>query len=242
MTPVHTPKQVSVDLGKPRSEMSRPELYAMIDSLQAAIHEVAKQISQGTLTRRSSAGLKVTDEIVERAIPHLRHLNIAGKDQWRKSVRNALTAALEPLPSHAGEDDGADTDRMQKISEVIAHLQSIKERFGDTCVYIRRGGMSWGAVALNRRDDDKKNGAFDLQAQHDRDMTARMEQVQRLIDDNRELRARVALTPSPTLGPSDAEVELTDDMVIAAMAEIPGVDHDDMARALQAALGLEVEP
>lgn len=74
----------------------------------------------------------------------------------------------------------ADEDQMIKISKLIADLQTIKERFGDICVYIRRHGLSWGAVALNYRDDDKKHGVFDLQEQHDREMLARLEQIERL--------------------------------------------------------------
>jgi hypothetical protein len=74
-----------------------------------------------------------------------------------------------------------DEDQMVKVSELISRLQSTMDQFGDTCVYIRRGGLAWGAVALNRRDDDKKHGVFDLQAQHDRDMLQRAEQVERLI-------------------------------------------------------------
>jgi RecJ-like exonuclease len=101
------------------------------------------------------------------------------------------TGRAPPAPSHTAVEPVADEDRMLKISKVIAELLEIKQRFGDTCVYIRRGGMSWGAVALNREADDKKHGVFDLQAQHDRDMLARVEQNQRLIDDNRELRGRV---------------------------------------------------
>jgi hypothetical protein len=73
-----------------------------------------------------------------------------------------------------------DEDHMVKITKMIADLQAIKDRFGDTCVYVRRGGLSWGAVALNRRDDDKKHGVFDLHAQHDRDMLERLEQIDRL--------------------------------------------------------------
>lgn len=78
-----------------------------------------------------------------------------------------------------GERDADQTDRMVKISALIANLTSVQERYGDTCVYIRRGGMSWGAVALNRQADDKKNGVFDLQAQHDRDMQRMAELVER---------------------------------------------------------------
>lgn len=74
-------------------------------------------------------------------------------------------------------------DHMVKISQLIADMQEVHRKFGDTCVYIRRGGLSWGAVALNRRDDDKKHGVFDLQEQHDRDMLARLEQIERLKAD-----------------------------------------------------------
>lgn len=81
------------------------------------------------------------------------------------------------------EDQDDDTDHMMKIKDLIARLQSTLDRFGNTCVYIRRGGLSWGAVALNRRDDDRKHGVFELQAQHDRDMIQRAEQVQRLMAD-----------------------------------------------------------
>lgn len=90
-----------------------------------------------------------------------------------------------PYPGTEGAPTGSphDMSHMVQIEKLIADLQSIQERFGDTCVYIRRGGVSWGAVALNRRDDDKKFGMFDIQAQHDRDMIRRAEQVKRLILD-----------------------------------------------------------
>lgn len=76
-----------------------------------------------------------------------------------------------------------DTDRMVKIDAMISELQKIRDSFGNTCVYVRRGGMSWGAVALNRHSDDEEHGVFDLQAQHDRDMDQRLEQVGRLMKD-----------------------------------------------------------
>jgi hypothetical protein len=76
-----------------------------------------------------------------------------------------------------------DMEHMTQISKLIADLQQIKDRFGDTCVYIRRHGLSWGAVALNYQSDDEKNGVFDLQARHDRDMLARLEQIERLKAD-----------------------------------------------------------
>lgn len=72
---------------------------------------------------------------------------------------------------------------MIRISKLIADLQNIYDRFGDTCVYIRRHGLSWGAVAMNYEHDDEKNGIFDLKAQHDRDMLARLEQIERLKAD-----------------------------------------------------------
>lgn len=76
-----------------------------------------------------------------------------------------------------------DTDRMVKIGALIAELQSVQGQFGNTCVYIRRHGLSWGAVALNYRDEDRRHGVFDLQAHHDRQMQERLEQVNRLIED-----------------------------------------------------------
>lgn len=79
--------------------------------------------------------------------------------------------------------DADDMDHMVKIDTFIADMRMISDRFGNTCVYIRRGGLSWGAGALNRRADDEQHGVFDLQAQHDRDMIQRAEQVQRLIAD-----------------------------------------------------------
>lgn len=95
-----------------------------------------------------------------------------------------------------------DADKLRKISDLITELQAVKERFGDTCVYIRRGGLSWGAVALNRRDDDNKHGVFDLQAQHDRDMLQRAEQVERLIaDKNRWMERAMKAEENPV--PSD---------------------------------------
>jgi hypothetical protein len=83
-----------------------------------------------------------------------------------------------------------DMDRMVKIEKLIADMQAVRDQFGNTCVYIRRGGLSWGAVALNRRADDERHGVFDLQAQHDRDMEARVGQVERLIEDRNEQRQR----------------------------------------------------
>jgi hypothetical protein len=106
-------------------------------------------------------------------------------------LRNAYRKMVEvcgnaPQPASVAQQAvgcGDDEDRMEKISALISRLQAVLDRFGDTCVYIRRGGLSWGAVALNRQDDDKSHGVFDLQAQHDRDMEQRVGQVERLIAD-----------------------------------------------------------
>ena len=43
--------------------------------------------------------------------------------------------------------------RMVKIDDFIAELQETRDRYGNTCVYIR--DCSWGAVALNRQAEDK---------------------------------------------------------------------------------------
>lgn len=93
-----------------------------------------------------------------------------------EALRGYARSSERTSEAPAVDDDA----NMVKISGLISTLQGIKDRFGDTCVYIRRGGLSWGAVALNRQDDDKKHGVFDLQAQHDRDMLQRAEQVERL--------------------------------------------------------------
>ena len=74
-------------------------------------------------------------------------------------------------------------NEMRKLSWLVEWANGIIEKYGDSCIYVRRGGLSWGAVALNYHGDDKKFGVFDLQAKHDRDMIARVEQINRLIAD-----------------------------------------------------------
>lgn len=98
-----------------------------------------------------------------------------------------IVEALAPSPADLSRGD--DDDRMTPIDDLISELQGIRSKFGNTCVYLRRGGMSWGAVALNRRADDEKNGVFDLQAQHDKDMLALIDRIERLKADRDELRA-----------------------------------------------------
>lgn len=112
--------------------------------------------------------------------------------------------ALAPLCTPADE-----LSHMRRISELRMTLAVIEETFGDTCVYIRRGGLSWGAVALNRRSDDERNGTFDLQATHDRDMAALAAQIERLKLERDELRTeRDALRDRigrPILSAEDAQ-------------------------------------
>lgn len=114
-----------------------------------------------------------------------------------------------------------DEDHMVKISSLISRLQATKDQFGDTCVYIRRGGLSWGAVALNRRDDDEKHGIFDLQAQHDRDMLQRAEQVERLIASRRAVEMHLARAEG-TLK-SIAEFCSADATVLGAIARLASI-------------------
>lgn len=108
-------------------------------------------------------------------------------DGWHQEIARseARTPAASPV-----EGEAAEVDRMVQIDTLIADLKKISEQWGNTCVYVRRGGLSWGAVALNYRADDEKHGVFDLQAQHDRDMLARCEQVERLIASVTEQRLR----------------------------------------------------
>lgn len=109
-----------------------------------------------------------------------------------EQIRPPKWPGVEGAPA----SDGAhDMSHMVQIDTLIADLQKISKQFGNTCVYIRRGGLSWGAVALNRQGDDEEHGVFDLQAQHDRDMKARYEQVQRLIED-RDHWMKLATTPA----------------------------------------------
>lgn len=117
-------------------------------------------------------------------------------DESRDSMLVTASELRAILEKHLPVTSAAsDENHMWKIADLIASLSTVLERYGNTCVYIRRGGMGWGAVALNREADDKKNGVFDLQAQHDRAMSERLGQVERLLaakreaeDQNRRLR------------------------------------------------------
>lgn len=110
---------------------------------------------------------------------------------------DAMLAAIEFITAQAAdiarlteEPPEFDDNHMMQIAELIKRLQNVHDRWGNTCIYIRRGGLSWGALALNRCADDEKYGTFDLQAQHDRDMTARLEQIERLMQERDDHRSR----------------------------------------------------
>jgi hypothetical protein len=114
---------------------------------------------------------------------------------WARAADQFLDGRFEKIESPApdtGMREALEDDRMAKIGDVIADLQKIKEQFGNTCVYIRRGGMSWGAVALNYHDADSKNGVFDLVAEQDRERERHAGQVSRLMAERDELRAALS--------------------------------------------------
>ncbi|ANM12104.1 hypothetical protein [Rhizobium sp. N324] len=121
------------------------------------------------------------------ALDHIEHMANWIKQQNAGYSFESLGEDMQGMVDALGTPSpGGDDDHMIQIEELISQLEAIHDRFGNTCVYIRRGGMGWGAVALNRRDDDRKNGVFELQAQHDRDMHARLEQIGRMKKDRDE--------------------------------------------------------
>lgn len=93
-----------------------------------------------------------------------------------KELRDLIARQLEI-------EDERDDAKMWRIEDLIARMQKTQADFGNTCVYVRRGGMGWGAVALNRKANDEKNGVLDLEAQHDKDMQGLLEQIERLKAD-----------------------------------------------------------
>lgn len=52
--------------------------------------------------------------------------------------------------------------RMVQIEDFIGELTDIKNRWGNTCVYIR--DLSWGAVALNRQSEGRRSNGQSLAA------------------------------------------------------------------------------
>lgn len=82
--------------------------------------------------------------------------------------------------------EGAETadpyhgNRMIQIEKLIADLQDIHKKFGNTCVYIRQFGVSWGAVAMNREAEDERNGVFALEDRYRQILEERIAQIERL--------------------------------------------------------------
>lgn len=77
------------------------------------------------------------------------------------NAEKAISAALEEKASYAVPPDRMGT--MRRASEMIAELQDILKKFGDTCIYVRRGGLAWGALALTREYADRnRRGDFSL--------------------------------------------------------------------------------
>lgn len=177
------------DLRKARAALRSSQPAAQAPRECATCHAILAEGPQPAATYEADAGTGMTYDTITEAFDQWRKtLTVVDRPSNQEIFSQGYVAGWSAKEAPAGTDGdreriaGIDEeDHMQKISALIARLQSTMDRFGDTCVYIRRGGMAWGAVALNRRDDDRKNGVFDLQAQHDRDMQARLEQVERLI-------------------------------------------------------------
>lgn len=88
-------------------------------------------------------------------------------------------------PDWPGVEGAATADpyhgnHMIQIEKLIADLQSVHKQFGNTCVYIRQFGVSWGAVALNREAEDEKNGVFVLEDRYREILVERLAQIERL--------------------------------------------------------------
>lgn len=113
-------------------------------------------------------------------------LNVAWAKKYQEDI-TTLRAEVERLTNPPDAIDAA--SHMIKIDDLIERLRKTSEQFGNTCVYVRRGGLAWGSVALWREHDDEVHGVFELQAQHDRDMMERLEQIERIKSDRDTLRA-----------------------------------------------------
>lgn len=136
------------------------------------------------------------DETVVRGLSGHIGAKVAAQAHFAAAIRSSLLDHGQHSSQVVSQEGGeGDDSQMKRISALIADLQDVLNKFGDTCVYIRRDGLSWGAVALNRQADDEKNGVFNLQATHDRDMADRLGQIERLIADRNEWRDRALSTP-----------------------------------------------
>jgi len=69
------------------------------------------------------------------------------KDLVAKGIIGDKLVGNSPPEDH-GDLTGPKPGRMVKIADLIAELQKIEERFGNTCCYV--SGLAWGSVALWR--------------------------------------------------------------------------------------------
>lgn len=99
-------------------------------------------------------------------------------DAIGEQIKRPEWPGTEGSPAPDGPHDG---NHMVQIDKLIADLQEIRAKFGNTCCYIRRFGLSWGAVALNYETEDEMNGVFNLQAKYEAILLERGEQVERLV-------------------------------------------------------------
>lgn len=76
---------------------------------------------------------------------------------------------------------------MVQLDELIKSLQKTSAHFGNTCVYIR-GSVSWGAVALNRQDEDAARDKAEHRTTIDGPDPATCEHEEQLIPHNSQAR------------------------------------------------------
>ncbi len=115
--------------------------------------EVAVSISEQTRSINDKASQTLREEypLVWESVARD---NYASDDMFRAwGVMVALRAQVAQLTAERDVPKG-----MRKVSDTIAYFQDVLARYGDSCVYIRTGGCSWGAVALNRKHADELAG------------------------------------------------------------------------------------
>lgn len=100
----------------------------------------------------------------------LTKISFAVKDRHVERKDAALLAAHDEImrlqllldPDKLGVPDGYrlvknEPGEMIQVDDLIAWMTKFREQFGNSCVYAR--DVCWGAVALNRRDDDAETQA-----------------------------------------------------------------------------------
>lgn len=100
-------------------------------------------------------------------------------DEHGEQIRPPKWTGTEGSPAPMPES----MDHMVQINTLIADLKKISEQFGNTCVYIRQFGLSWGAVALNRQAEDEKSGVFNIEERYRAILQERIDQIERLKGD-----------------------------------------------------------